>query len=205
MTDDIKTNEATAKQNSTAAALNNSIRHNNGYPVYITDDYPMIRPSQFLKADISVYVADDLLHDRKSLKDFFESRKPADTDSPVIFLVKNRTKGVDELISLLSAADIDTYYQDLNYSFKPIVSNNREDIRRSIHEQYRQNFSTASVMKDFIDVINSRVNTPPIPTGFDKLDKTLSGGLHEGLISIGANTSLGKTTFIMQIADYIAK
>lgn len=205
MTDDIKTNEAAAKLNSTAAALNNSIRHNNGYPVYITDDYPMIRPSQFLKADLSVYVADDLLHDRKSLKDFFDNRKPADTDSPVIFLVKNRTKGVDELISLLSAADIDTYYQDLNYSFKPIVSNNREDIRRSIHEQYRQNFSTASVMKDFIDVINSRVNTPPIPTGFNKLDKALSGGLHEGLISIGANTSLGKTTFIMQIADYIAK
>lgn len=194
-----------ADNQTVAAALNHSIRHNNGYPVYITDDYPMIRPSQFLKEGLSVYVVSDLLKDRQSLDIFFKNRKEADTDSPVIFLVKDRTDKINDLIGLLSSTNIETYYQDLKRPFKPIVSNNREDIRQAICQQYKQNFSTASVMKDFVDVINSRVNTPPISTGFNQLDKYLSGGLREGLITIGANTSLGKTTFVMQIADYIAK
>ena len=43
-----------------------------------------------------------------------------------------------------------------------------------------------------------------IPTGFDHLDELLDGGLYPGLYSIGAISSLGKTTFALQIADYIA-
>ena len=43
-----------------------------------------------------------------------------------------------------------------------------------------------------------------IPTGFDNLDKLLDGGLYPGLYTIGAISSLGKTTFILQIADTIA-
>ena len=41
-------------------------------------------------------------------------------------------------------------------------------------------------------------------TGFDELDKHLFGGLHEGLYIIGAISSLGKTTFALQLADQIA-
>lgn len=43
-----------------------------------------------------------------------------------------------------------------------------------------------------------------IPTGFDHLDELLDGGLYPGLYSIGAISSLGKTTFALQIADHIA-
>lgn len=43
-----------------------------------------------------------------------------------------------------------------------------------------------------------------IPTGFARLDKALDGGLTAGLYVIGAASSLGKTTFVGQIADYIA-
>jgi len=45
---------------------------------------------------------------------------------------------------------------------------------------------------------------PYIPTGFKHLDELLDGGLYEGLYTIGAIPSLGKTTFMLQIADYIA-
>jgi replicative DNA helicase len=41
-------------------------------------------------------------------------------------------------------------------------------------------------------------------TGFTELDRELCGGLHEGLYIIGAISSLGKTTFTLQIADQIA-
>lgn len=43
-----------------------------------------------------------------------------------------------------------------------------------------------------------------IPTGFNELDKKLDGGLYPQLYVIGAVSSLGKTTFTMQIADRIA-
>lgn len=44
-----------------------------------------------------------------------------------------------------------------------------------------------------------------IPTGFDNLDRVLDGGLYPQLYVIGAVSSLGKTTFTLQIADNIAK
>lgn len=43
-----------------------------------------------------------------------------------------------------------------------------------------------------------------IPTGFETLDKYLGGGLHEGLIVLGAQPSLGKTTLALQIANQAA-
>lgn len=57
----------------------------------------------------------------------------------------------------------------------------------------------------FLEDIKSSVNTPAIPTGFKKLDETLGGGLFEGLYVVGAISSLGKTTLVMQIADQIAQ
>lgn len=44
-----------------------------------------------------------------------------------------------------------------------------------------------------------------ISTGFFSLDTLLDGGLYEGLYIIGAISSLGKTTFVLQIADQIAR
>ena len=44
-----------------------------------------------------------------------------------------------------------------------------------------------------------------IPTGFSKLDKALDGGLREGLYTLGAVSSIGKTTLAMQIADQVAQ
>jgi replicative DNA helicase len=41
-------------------------------------------------------------------------------------------------------------------------------------------------------------------TGFHELDKALNGGLMPGLYVIGAISSLGKTTFALQIIDFIA-
>lgn len=43
-----------------------------------------------------------------------------------------------------------------------------------------------------------------ISTGFYELDKKIGGGLYNGLYVIGAGSSIGKTTFVQQIADTIA-
>jgi replicative DNA helicase len=71
-------------------------------------------------------------------------------------------------------------------------------------EAYLQT-SADNYLQSFIDGIAASADTPYIPTGFDKLDEYLGGGLFEGLYVVGAISSLGKTTFALQIADYIAQ
>jgi len=60
----------------------------------------------------------------------------------------------------------------------------------------------ADYVQSFIDHISGK--TAPISTGFKKLDLLLDGGLHPGLIIVGAISSLGKTTFVLNIADNMA-
>ena len=59
-------------------------------------------------------------------------------------------------------------------------------------------------LKDFVDGIKESANTSYIPTGFSELDKELDGGLYPGLYILGAISSLGKTTLLLQLADQIA-
>jgi replicative DNA helicase len=46
---------------------------------------------------------------------------------------------------------------------------------------------------------------PTVPTGFSELDRELEGGLHPGLYVLGALSSMGKTSFALQLADQIAQ
>lgn len=64
--------------------------------------------------------------------------------------------------------------------------------------------STIRYMEDFLDQIKSNQSLKPIDTGFKRLNESLGGGIFPGLYVIGAISSLGKTTFSLQIADYIA-
>jgi replicative DNA helicase len=65
--------------------------------------------------------------------------------------------------------------------------------------------SAFEYLGDFKDKIKASIDTPAIPTGFPALDEKLDGGLYEGLYIIGAISSLGKTTFALQIGDYVAQ
>ena len=64
---------------------------------------------------------------------------------------------------------------------------------------------TDSRMQGFIDGITESKTAKEIPTGFSALDAALDGGLYPGLYTIGAISSLGKTTFALQMADVIAR
>ena len=57
---------------------------------------------------------------------------------------------------------------------------------------------------DYFREIEERESVFEVSTGFYALDQRLNGGLHEGLYIIGAISSLGKTTFTLQLADQIA-
>lgn len=82
-----------------------------------------------------------------------------------------------------------------------------EDQRKQEEEQRRenrQNESIAGYIDGFMDALRDSKSAPAIPTGFSVLDSILDGGLYPGLYIIGAITSLGKTTFTLQICDQIA-
>ena len=70
------------------------------------------------------------------------------------------------------------------------------------------NFKQESVsyqLVSFLEEIARNREGRAISTGFTNLDKLFDGGLYPGLYIVGANSSTGKTTFTLQIADNIAK
>ncbi len=70
-------------------------------------------------------------------------------------------------------------------------------------EEYQKTAAAAALDAFRADIETSKT-APVYPTGFDDLDEILDGGLYAGLYIVGAISSLGKTTFCLQIADQIA-
>lgn len=68
----------------------------------------------------------------------------------------------------------------------------------------RNQESAAGYIDNFLEELRQSKAAPAIPTGFPGLDRLLDGGLYPGLYVIGAITSLGKSTFTLQVADNVA-
>ena len=67
-----------------------------------------------------------------------------------------------------------------------------------------QSQTTAASFTDFVNYLDANAGRPPVPTGFQTLDKILNGGLTAALYIMGAISSLGKTSWMLNIADNIA-
>ena len=83
----------------------------------------------------------------------------------------------------------------------------REMLREN-DTQAREEFENESAYSDlgnFLQTLKKSREGQAIPTGFPQLDELLDGGLYAGLYFIGAISSLGKTSFTLQVADNIAK
>ncbi len=65
--------------------------------------------------------------------------------------------------------------------------------------------SALAGLEELLDQAARPGSRKPIPTGFARLDKLLDGGLYTGLYVLGAISSLGKTSYLLQMADQIAK
>ena len=95
-------------------------------------------------------------------------------------------KDPDQLRSLINQADM-------------MVAEEKEAEKR----EYLKT-SVADHMDDFRKRIRDSAAAAFYPTGFPSLDDILDGGLYAGLYIIGAISSLGKTTFCLQVCDQIA-
>ena len=65
--------------------------------------------------------------------------------------------------------------------------------------------SCAAAELDYFRTIKDKPRELCVPTGFNNLNNVLNGGFYEGLYIIGAISSLGKSTFMLQVADQIAQ
>ena len=79
------------------------------------------------------------------------------------------------------------------------------ELKEEVKAEYLKENNTLSYLDQFKNNIAESINTPSIGTGFNNLDKILDVGLYEGLYIIGAISSLGKTTFCLQLVDQIAQ
>lgn len=84
------------------------------------------------------------------------------------------------------------------------MQDKQDKINDTDKNEYKKQ-AVSNYISEFVDGIKESVNTPYICTGFPEFDKVLGGGLYEGLYVLGAISSLGKTTFALQIADNIAQ
>ena len=84
------------------------------------------------------------------------------------------------------------------------IARKQDEAAEQVRTEYMKH-STAHCLQDFLNGIAASVDTPYISTGFSRLDDMLDGGLYEGLYFCGAISSLGKTTFALQICDCIAQ
>lgn len=156
----------------------------------------------------------------KKLLALLENQKPK---KPVIVSLDNDEAGkkaAEELEAGLARLEIIYYrinpygtYKDANESmnadreaFTAAVMD-AENIEAQAQEMERdklQREAAAYYLSDFLKEIQTG-GEDAIPTGFPSLDALLDGGLYSGLYIVGAISSLGKTTFVLQIADNIAQ
>ena len=82
-----------------------------------------------------------------------------------------------------------------------------EDAEAAAMEAEREELKREAVaysLPSFLKDIENSKRAAFLPTGFSPLDNALDGGLYPGLYVVGAISSLGKTTFCLQVGDQIA-
>ena len=86
-------------------------------------------------------------------------------------------------------------------AFENTVKNIIQEIRNERMQDYMEDNSVSSAVDIFMHKTGTENDT--IPTGFPIMDEFLDGGLHPGLYFLGAVSSIGKTTFALQIAENV--
>lgn len=74
------------------------------------------------------------------------------------------------------------------------------ELEKVLKSEYSRLHSASIGLDDFEKRLELTRNEPPISTGYNRLDELLDGGLYPGLYTFGADTSLGKSTFWLNIA-----
>lgn len=168
----------------------------------------------------------------KLLLTMLDSQKPSqpliiamDNDKAGARANKELTEGLERLKIPFDTINIAQPYKDANEAlnrdkeaFRAAVKQAENTVEQAVEqaenieaevlkaekEQLKREAAVYS-LQDFIRNIEESKRAAFLPTGFNNLDSILDGGLYAGLYVVGAISSLGKTTFCLQVADQIAQ
>lgn len=125
-------------------------------------------------------------------------------------------KTAKELQEALSELDKKAYILDLFDDCKDaneMLMKSRDALARRVqevnvdpayYEQYTKG-KTSSLLQGLVNRMATGVKATAVSTGFYELNDLLDGGLYEDLYILMAGTGHGKTAFVLQMADTIAK
>lgn len=106
----------------------------------------------------------------------------------------------------IDAHDINRALQSKKTALQTKVLEALENIDTRTPEQIDiDNHRVKAILPVFRQYVLDEKNNRPIPTGFTGFDTCIGGGLLPRFYIIGAVTTLGKTTLVLQMADNIAK
>lgn len=126
--------------------------------------------------------------------------------------LKQREIPYHRLYSCPSDNSLFSLYREDREKLAEILGQENREARESLERIRAENWQKikGSSVASYLETFRERVRSGSgpgmcTPTGFPALDTLLDGGLYAGLYVIGAVSSLGKTSFCIQLADQIAK
>ena len=137
-----------------------------------------------------------------------------DNDDPGKKAQAKLKEGLEDLGLNYIENDIAQGFKDSNEALIADVFNFAIKVNEAKEEALQASLSDIEKLEkenayNFLEAFNNDINQDRkgafLPTGFPSLDILLDGGIYSGLYIVGAVSSLGKTTFCLQIADNIAE
>lgn len=118
----------------------------------------------------------------------------------ISYIVRTAVNGKDFNDDLIK--DRESFKDYINNSIHDAVEE-RKKIEKSEKDLYLRT-SNLNFIDEFVKKIQKNKQKLFFPTGFPSLDRLLDGGLNSGLYFVGAISSLGKTSFCLQVIDNVA-
>lgn len=127
-----------------------------------------------------------------------------DNDEAGMNATADLVKVLEELSLPYRLANILDDYHDANDRFVKDREGLRQAVEGEVRSSYRPNNTADYALNGFIDDVIAFKTQGMKPTGFVNYDLTY-GGIYAGLYTIGAISSLGKTTFCHQLGEQLAE
>lgn len=192
------------------------LRSSEGAPVVISFS-PLEALEIVTQGHAAIYLEPELLD---ALADNIKERRPS---GPLVFIGSGdlglhidrlRNRGPPVPVLLYDPGRYDSTFKSLRETLETEGPEGLKGILEDMEQealqdnkweqvQYSQG-SAAAYLTTFQAGMGERAEIKKIGTGFKSLDQLINGGLYPGLYVLGAVSSLGKTTFALQIADHIA-
>lgn len=103
----------------------------------------------------------------------------------------------------MSHSDMKAFWEHLRYVFDKAKAERAQEREAAYREALGQ-LRVVSASDVAAQIFLMEGATEPTPTGFHAFDEAIGGGLPTGLVTLGAISSMGKTTFAVQMSDQIA-